>query len=211
MAKINEASSAAERRIHDAAMRLYAMTGRTDLSISELANEAGVARGTVYHYIETAETLFDTVTARLTGEMFRRVHKSISNTPDAGDPLARLAMGIRFYVRRAHEEPQWGRFIYSFGFRATVLLELWSNEPTRDIIAGVRSGQLHIPPERLGATMSFIAGVVAAAIQLVSTGHETWRNAGAHAVEFVLLALGISQATACRLANQELPPLLPDD
>jgi AcrR family transcriptional regulator len=203
--------SSAERRILDAAVRLYAKTGRTDLTISELANEAGVARGTVYHYVQPADMLFETVTARLSEEMYKRVHKSISATPDADDPVARLAMGMRLYIRRAHEEPLWGRFIYSFGFRAKVVQSLWSGDPMQDLLAGLRAGQYQTPPERLRTTMSFIAGVVTGAIHLVSTGHDTWRNASTHAVEFVFQALGMPAAVATCLANRELPPLYPDD
>lgn len=192
-------------------MRIFAKTGRTDLTVSELASEAGVARGTVYHHVRPAEELFENVTTRLTAEMYRRVNKSIATTDSASSPTARLAMGIRLYIRRAHEDPLWGRFIYSFGFRAKVLQKLWSSDPTEDLLAGVQTGQFQSSPDRLRATMSFIAGVVNGAIYLVATGHETWRNAGAQAVEFVLQALGVPSATIKLLATQDLPPLLPDD
>jgi AcrR family transcriptional regulator len=211
VARGKDTSSAAERRIHEAALRIFAKTGRTDLTVSELAAEAGVARGTVYHYVRPTEDLFDNVTARLTAEMYRRVNKSIATTDSAGNPIARLSMGIRLYIRRAHEDPLWGRFIYSFGFRAKVLQRLWSSNPTEDLLAGVHTGQFQSSPERLRATVSFIAGVVSGAVYLVATGHDTWRSAGAQAVEFVLQALGVPSATAISLANQDLPPLLPDD
>jgi AcrR family transcriptional regulator len=211
MAGDKELFGAAERRIHDAALRIFARTGRTNLTISELANEAGVARGTVYHHVQLMEALFENVTARLTAEMYRRVHKSIATTDIASNPVARLAMGIRLCIRRAHEDPLWGKFIYSFGFRAKVLHKLWSSAPTDDLLAGVQTGQFLTRPEQLRLTISFIAGVVSGAINLVATGHETWRSAGTQAVEFILQALGVPALMASHLANQELPPLLPDD
>jgi hypothetical protein len=143
--------------------------------------------------------------------MYRRVDKSIAMTDYASDPVARLAMGVRLYIRRAHEDPLWGKFIYSFGFRAKVLQKLWSSDPTEDLLAGLQTGLLHSNPERVRATIAFIAGVVSGAIYLVATGHDTWRNAGAQAVEFILQALGVPSSAACSLANQNLPPLLPDD
>lgn len=211
MAGDKEFLGAAERRIHEAALRIFARTGRTDLTISELANEAGVARGTVYHHVQPMEALFENVTARLTTEMYRRVHRSIATTDTANSPVARLAMGVRLCIRRAHEDPLWGKFIYSFGFRAKVLQKLWSSDPTDDLLAGVQSGQFQSKPERLHTTMSFVAGVVSGAIYLVATGHDTWRSAGTQAVEFILQALGVPASLASDLANQELPPLLPDD
>ena len=211
MVRGRETPSTAERRIHEAALRIFARSGRTDLTISELANEAGVARGTVYNYVQPDEDLFDSVTARLTAEMYRRVNKSIATTDAANTSLGRLAMGIRLYIRRAHEDPLWGKFIYSFGFRAKVLHKLWSSNPTEDLLACVQNGQVHADPERLRSTVSFIAGVVSGAIYLVATGHDTWRNAGTHAVEFVLQALGVPRTTVVSLASQDLPTLLPDD
>ena len=211
MGRGKETPSTAERRIHEAALRIFARSGRTDLTISELANEAGVARGTVYNYVRQDEDLFDSVTARMTAEMYRRVNKSIATTDAASNPLVRLSMGIRLYIRRAHEDPLWGKFIYSFGFRAKVLQHLWSSNPTEDLLAGVRSGQIHADSERLLSTVSFIAGVVSGAIYLVATGHDTWRNAGTHAVEFVLQALGVPGTTILSLVSQDIPPLLSDE
>lgn len=211
MAKCKEIANIAERRIHEAALRIFARTGRTDLTISELANEAGVARGTVYHHVQPMDALFENVTARLTAEMYRRIHKSIAATTNATSPIARLVLGIRLCVRHAHEDPLWGRFIYSFGFRTKVLQKLWSSDPTTDLLAGVNSGQFQSTPQHLHSTMSFIAGVVSGAIYLVATGRDTWRSAGTQAVEFILQALGVPASVATNLASQELPPLLPDD
>jgi len=211
MAKGEETTGGAARRIHDAALRLFARTGRTDLSISELASEAGVARGTVYQYVSSAETLFDCVAAGLTAETYRRIHKSTAATDSAVCPLTRLAIGMRLYIRRAHDEPMWGQFIYSFGFRARVLQELWHSDPGRDLVAAASAGLITSQPENLRTTASYVGGVVIAAIHLVVDGRDTWRSAGAQAVRFVLRSLGVPEATADRLAEGELPPLLPDD
>lgn len=211
MARAEETTSGAERRIHEAAFRLFARTGRTDLTVSELAGEAGVARGTVYQYVSSAETLFDCVAARLSAETYRRIHKSIEATASSGCPLTRLAIGIRLYIRRAHEDPTWGRFIYSFGFRAGVLQELWHCDPGRDLSAAASAGLITTEPEHMRTTVSFVGGVVTTAIHLVVDGHDTWRSAGAQAVRFVLRSLGVPEVTADRLAEGELPPLLPDD
>lgn len=211
MTKGEETTSGAERRIHEAAFRLFARSGRTDLTISELAGEAGVARGTVYQYVTSAETLFDCVAAGLSAETYRRIHKSIAASAPAACPLTRLTTGMRLYIRRAHDEPMWGRFLYSFGFRARVLQELWHCDPGRDLVAAASAGLIAAEPERMRTTASFVAGVVIAAIHLVVDGHDTWRSAGAQAVRFVLRSLGVPEEMADRLAEGELPPLLPDD
>lgn len=197
----------AERRIHEAAVRIFTMTGRTDLKISELALEAGLARGTVYQHIPSDQSLFDHVASRLTGEMARRVERTIAAAPAA--PADRLAMGIRLYIRRAHEEPHWGQFFYTFGFRTTCLERHWADF-ARNLVGDLKTGRPQDPPEPLGSTALFIAGVIAGAMYLVCAGHETWRNAGTQAVEFVFQALGLP-AAGMNVSGIDLPPLLPDD
>ena len=43
--------STAQRRIYKAAVRLFAEKGATQLNVSDLAQEAGVARGTIYNNV----------------------------------------------------------------------------------------------------------------------------------------------------------------
>ena len=211
MTRGEETTSGAERRVHEAAFRLFARTGRTDLTISELAGEAGVARGTVYQYVTSAETLFDCVAAGISAETCRRIRKSIAASAPAACPPTRLAIGMRLCIRRAHDEPTWGRFICSFGFRAGVLQELWHCGPRQDPVGAASAGLNTPEPKRMRTAASFVGGVVIAATHLVVDGHDTWRGAGAQAVRFVLRSLDVPEATVDRLAEGELPPLLPDD
>ncbi|POZ99211.1 TetR/AcrR family transcriptional regulator, partial [Pseudomonas sp. MWU12-2312b] len=87
-----------------AALRLFAERGTIDVSISDLATEAGVARGTIYSNVKSMEQLFEAVAAHLSAEMHERVNKSFETL---AQPAHRLANGIRFFIRRTHEEPQW--------------------------------------------------------------------------------------------------------
>ena len=99
-------------RLQQAALQLFAERGVTQLSVSDLAQYAGVARGTVYNNFSSMESLFEDIATNLTIEMSGRIIQTLAQTED---PALRLANGVRFYVRRAHEEPNWGRFIIRFG------------------------------------------------------------------------------------------------
>ena len=55
------AQSSASLRIHHAAMRIFAELGGTTLSISDVAKEAGLSRGTVYNNLPQPEHLFASV------------------------------------------------------------------------------------------------------------------------------------------------------
>lgn len=196
--------NAAQQRIHRAALQLFAERGVTQVNVSDLAQAAGVARGTIYNNLSQPEALFENVAAELAAEMDRRVTSSFTLTLD---PAARLANGIRFYVRRAHEEPHWGRFLCRFAFNNASLQKLWGGPPVADVLAGLQKGRYRFRPEQLHTVVTLIAGSVLGAIFLVLDGHKTWREAGSDAAELVLIAMGIAPGEARTLATTDLPPL----
>ncbi|NLU81243.1 TetR/AcrR family transcriptional regulator [Rhodococcus sp. HNM0569] len=61
------AAAAAEtaRRILDSASDLFAANGFADISVDDVAREAGVTRGAVYHHYRNKQGLFGAVVARL--------------------------------------------------------------------------------------------------------------------------------------------------
>jgi len=56
--------SPAQTRIHQAALRLFAEKGSNQITVSELAQAAGIARGTIYNNLESPDLLFQSVAAR---------------------------------------------------------------------------------------------------------------------------------------------------
>ena len=91
--------SPVKRRLHRAALELFATHGTTDVNVKQLAETAGVVRGTVYKHLRTPETLFHDVAATLSAEMIVLVDETIRGV---SDPAYRLSYGLRLYVRRAH-------------------------------------------------------------------------------------------------------------
>jgi AcrR family transcriptional regulator len=196
----------ARRRIHAAAMKLFAERGVTKLSISELAAAAGMARGTIYSHVPDVDRLFEEVAGQLAREMTERV---VAGFAGVADPAQRLAIGVRQYIRRAHEEPLWGRFMTRFGLSAALMQTVMSGEAQRDFEAGVASRRYCITAAQLPAMASLLAGGTLAAMLPVLDGHGTWREVGADTVELLLSALGIERDEARALARIELPPLAP--
>lgn len=194
--------TAAQRRIYQAAMKLFAERGVTQVSVSDLASYADVARGTIYNNIESFENLFEEVAGNLATEMNERV---VSRFNIVTDPAQRLAFGIRMYVRRAHEEPSWGLFITSFAFTHAAMRELWSGHPATDVLAGVQSGRYNLAIEQIPSAMGLIGSSVMSAMYLVREGLKTWRDAGTDAAKLVLKAFGIDLEEAHQLAHAEMP------
>jgi AcrR family transcriptional regulator len=196
--------SPAQRRIYQAAMRLFTEKGVTQLTISDLAQEAGVARGTVYSHVKSTEHLFEQVASQLSMEMHQRVSLSFV---DIEDPAQRLANGVRAFIRRVHEEPQWGAFLGRFAMSNASLREMFYSQVAVDLLKGLSSKRYHFRQEQLASVISMVAGSTLGAMLLVREGIKTWRDAGSETAELLLLALGISPAEAMGLAAVELPPL----
>lgn len=194
----------AQQRIHAAALKLFAERGVAEVNVSELAQAAGVARGTIYNNLEEPERLFEQVAAQLADDMNRRITASFQVTTD---PAQRMAIGIRLYIRRAHEEPHWGRFICRFAFSSEALQKIWQGQPVTDMLAGQQGGRFQFRPEQLASTISLLAGVVLGGIFMVLEGLKTWRDAGSDAAELALVALGLTREEARALSVAELPPL----
>lgn len=191
-------------RIHRAAFQLFAEKGETQVSISELAQAAGIARGTVYNHVPAPEALFETVAARMAEEMHGRV---VASFADITDPAQRLANGIRYFIRRAHEEPHWGRFLSRFAFSHQALQDMWTGPTMRDLRDGMEQRRYDFQPDQMLSVIAVIAGSVLASIVLVLEGHRTWRDAGSDTAELLLRGLGVEASAARRYATAELPPL----
>ncbi|TPE58815.1 TetR/AcrR family transcriptional regulator [Sandaracinobacter neustonicus] len=196
--------TSARRRMREAAIRLFAEKGSTQVSMSELAQAAGVARGTAHNNLESTDAFFREIASELADEMNDRITIS---SEGVSDPTRRLALAIRFYIRRAHEEPDWGRFLLRFAISEQALQAFWLGQPVQDLANGQQSGAFHFRPDQIPSAISFIAGSVLGAILLVLDGHRTWRDAGQDAVEFVLRAIGVPGEAAREQAISDLPPL----
>ena len=195
-----------QSRIQDAAMRIFAERGVTQLTVSELSDEAGVARGTIYNNLGSPDALFEDVATRLASEMHERVTLSFVGIED---PAQRLANGVRHFVRRAHDEPLWGRFITRFAFNNRSLQGMFSGPPGADLQQGFVSGRYKIEPAMARSALALIGGATLAAMALVLDGHSTWRDAGTETAELILRALGIPGREARKIASTNLPELPP--
>lgn len=197
--------SPAQKRIYAAALRLFADQGVTRLNVSELAAAAGMARGTIYSHVPDVEGLFEQVAAQLVREMVDRVMAGFEGIED---PAHQMAIGVRQYIRRAHEDPHWGRFMNRFGLSNASLQAVWSSDPAANLRAGIESGRYRISVEQLPAMVGMITGATLAAMLPVLEGNGTWRSVGSDTAELVLIALGIAQEEAKVLARTELPALV---
>ena len=194
----------ARARIYQAALKLFAENGGSEISVSELAQAAGIARGTIYNNIEAPENLFAEVAAALSREMIWRVEATMR---DIEDPAQRLATGSRLFIRRAHDDQDWARFLIRFSLSHGGLRAMMREPPARDIAHAIDLGRFKAESAKVPALVSMLTGTLLGAMNAVIAGDQTWREAGGSAAELFLRAGGISPAEARRLSQSELPTL----
>ncbi|MCU0968890.1 MAG: TetR/AcrR family transcriptional regulator [Rubrivivax sp.] len=185
-------------------MRLFAERGVTKVNVSQLASAAGMARGTIYSHVDDFDRLFEVVAGHLAHEMTERV---VACMADVTDPAVRLATGVRQYIRRAHDEPPWGRFMIRFGLSDAVMRTVMRGDPQADFVAGIESGRYAVRRDQLPAMVAMLAGGTLAAMLPVLDGRGTWRDVGSDTVELMLVGLGLDRAEARAIATADLPPL----
>lgn len=199
-----ESYSSSRSRIQRAALRLFAERGSQEINVSELAQYAGVARGTVYNNLPHPELLFEDIAADLSCEMNQRI---VLGYQDLENSAERLARGIRMYIRRAHDEPDWGRFITRFAFNTTKLNDLWTASPVSDLSRGIDRHEFNIDITFLHSMVGMIAGSVLSAMLMVLDGHKTWRDSGSETAILILRALGVDEKIIKQTAYGPLPAL----
>jgi AcrR family transcriptional regulator len=67
----------------DAAQRLFTRNGLAQTSVADIAAEARVAKGSVYRYFESKETLIGAMKDRFFERMMQRVADAVAALPDA--------------------------------------------------------------------------------------------------------------------------------
>lgn len=199
-----ERPSGARARIYQTALRLFAENGGSAIAVSDLADAAGIARGTVYNNIAEPENLFGEIVTGLSREMIVRTELTMEGLDD---PATRMATGLRLFIRRAHEDHDWGRFLLRFALSHSLLHGMMREPPARDIARGVASGRFKLGADKVPALLSMLTGTTLAAMSAVIRGDQTWRDAGSNAAELLLRAAGLSAGEAHRLATGELAPL----
>jgi hypothetical protein len=116
---------------------------------------------------------------------------------------------MRLFVRRAHQEQDWGRFLVRFALSHAALQAMMHEPPVRDIRRAVSSKRFTVEPSQIPALVALQSGSTVAAMNAVVRGDQTWRDAGSNTAELFLRAVGIAPAEARRVAREHLPDLAP--
>jgi AcrR family transcriptional regulator len=79
------------RRILDAAVRVFAQRGYHGARVGDIASEAGVAHGLLYHYFSSKDEVLETVFRENFGDLLERFRAVESSAEPAAEKLAGIA------------------------------------------------------------------------------------------------------------------------
>jgi AcrR family transcriptional regulator len=185
----------------DAATRMYSRGESSEVSLAGLAEEANLANGTVYNYFRSREEVLEATGVDLAD---RFSHKIAAAYAKLDNGAQRVAIGMRWFVRHAQEDPIWGRAVSRIFGTAKAMKSILANYIRTDLRLGKRQG--HFTYEDEDVALDLCLATVLAAVRTSTEGPFI----SAHpekCAEMVLLALGVSPSQSKRFAHMALPTL----
>jgi AcrR family transcriptional regulator len=102
--QITKLRAARKDQILQVASRVFARQGFHAANVSDVAAEAGVSQGTVYHYFDSKEDLFMAVfEAWETGNLYREVQAAMQAFASASQRLRYLARAVGEYLAQTED------------------------------------------------------------------------------------------------------------
>jgi TetR/AcrR family fatty acid metabolism transcriptional regulator len=89
--------------IIDAAIRVFARNGYYNSRVSDIAREAGIASGTIYHYFKTKDEILVTLFRERMADWVAHVRREIAGQPDAVAKIHRL-VALHFQVLESNPD-----------------------------------------------------------------------------------------------------------
>lgn len=194
---------AAKDRLYKAALKVFADRRSKDVTVSDLAREAKVARSTIYNVIPDIDALFTEVAGRITKEFNASLTSRVEGVQD---PAIRLAYALALPLEEFHRDPLAGRFVTEFALRESQLRKYWFGVPSEALTSGVETGRFQISHTDIPVFRGQMAGGLLSTMFLIQDGHVGWRDAARVFSSIQLRALGVPQLETATITDQVLRP-----
>jgi AcrR family transcriptional regulator len=186
-------------KLLDAAKALFARQGVDGTRIQEITDEADVGFGSFYNHFPSKEALIKAVLGDIVAAHGAEID---ALTAHLDDPAEIISAAHRNFVRRARHDPDWGWLLVRLDVSHNVLHAALGPHARRDLRAGVRSGRLSVPHERIA--LHATGGALLAVMRAVLHGQAP-KDADIHHAEGVLRLLGLPVDEAAEVARRPLP------
>jgi AcrR family transcriptional regulator len=133
-ASVAEGGVDKRRVILDAAVRVFARQGFHTCRVSDIADEAGVAYGLVYHYFSSKDQILDTLFLERWDVMLAAIAETDASSRSPRDKLAAIAA---FIIESYRHDPELMKVIIVEVTRAANTFGLTHLEKIRDAYRGI--------------------------------------------------------------------------
>ncbi len=185
----------------DAATRMYSRGDSSEVSLAGLAEEANMANGTVYNYFRSREEVMEATGVELADRFSDKIAAAYAKLDNGAQ---RVAIGMRWFVRHAQEDPVWGRAVSQIFGTAKAMKSILANYIRTDLRLGKKQGHFTYDDEHVALDLC-LATVIAAV--RTSTEGPFISEHPEKCAEMVLRALGASPSQSKRFAHMALPNL----
>lgn len=185
-----------EAKIIASAIHVFAEKGEQNAVIDDFIEAAGIARGTFYNYFRSTNELLTAAKEWLSDDLHETITESMR---DIEDPLIRLGMGIRLWMRKAATDRAWCGFVAQVRLMDTRAAAL----PIRDLKQSRKAGLLSVPSLEVAVDLMEGMGIAAMHRMLKDPDLKNYEN---HAVIVTLQGLGASAARIADIMKRPLPP-----
>jgi AcrR family transcriptional regulator len=202
------------QRLLEAALRLMAEKGMEGVPINEITEAADVGFGSFYNHFASKEAIH----AALVDQVFEEFAQALDRqTGDFADPAEIIAIAVRHTLRRAENEPLWGRFLLREGLTPRTLEQGGlGRRLQRDIQRGIAANRF-IVRDPLFALLS-VGGTLLTTLAfcLMPAGNATplmqlrGEDLPERTAATLLELLGLQHADACEVANRPMPSIKPE-
>jgi AcrR family transcriptional regulator len=177
-------------QLMQAARSLFAQRAIESVTIDDLVNEAGVAKGTFYVHFEHLPDLHVAVADELAQELDDLLQPSRLRL---ADPIERIAAGCAAFIREAFENPSWGSLTARSAWALPFVASAARANLREDLRLAEAKGRLAAITPDLG--FQVVSGIVLQAMRAAGEGRLSPSDAPA-AVEAILRALGVASTEA---------------
>src|SRR5271166_2361207 len=177
-------------QLMQAARALYAERAIESVTIDDLVNEAGLAKGTFYVHFDHLPDLQVAVADELAQELDDLLQPF---RLQMADPIERIAAGCAAFICEAVRNPSWGSLAARGAWALPSVAQAARTNLREDLRLAAARGRLGAITPELG--FEVVSGIVIQALRAAGEARLSQSDAPA-AVEAILRALGVASAEA---------------
>jgi AcrR family transcriptional regulator len=184
------------KRILEAALGVFAEKGGAAPVIDDFIKAADVARGTFYNYYNSVEELLAATTVWLEEDLMLSIERELDGLTD---PVDRLTLGVRLWLRKAEIDPVWCAFVA----KAVTHGEVVEDTLRSDLRNGARAGVFVF--DSVQAARDLVVGTLHEAMRRMSTSRvpATFTD---EVARLVFRGLGVPSRRIQAALRRPIPP-----